>query len=68
MVSQVTDADMQDPALLAEMQALMGGDPAPAPKPATAQELTAQFKRCRQRAVALKNQGKLQEARKAVRV
>ena len=68
VVLQVTDADMQNPELLAEMQALMGGDPTPAPKPATAQELTAQFNRCRQRAVDLKKQGKLAEARKAVRV
>ena len=63
----MTDADMQNPELLAEMQALMGGDPTPAPKPATAQELTAQFNRCRQRAVDLKKQGNLAEARKAVR-
>ena len=68
MVLQVTDDDMQNPELLAEMQALMGGDPTPAPKPATAQELTAQFNRCRQRAVDLKKQGKLAEARKAVRL
>ena len=68
VVLQVTDADMQNPELLAEMQALMGGDPTPAPKPATAQELTAQFNRCRQRALDLKKQGKLAEARKAVRV
>ena len=68
VVLQVTDADILNPELLAEMQALMGGGPAPAPKPATAQELTAQFNRCRQRAVDLKKQGKLAEARKAVRV
>ena len=68
VVLQVTDDDLQNPELLAEMQALMGGDPTPAPKPATAQELTAQFNRCRQRAVDLKKQGKLAEARKAVRV
>ena len=66
VVLQVTDDDLQNPELLAEMQALMGGDPTPAPKPATAQELTAQFNRCRQRAVGLKKQGKLSEARKAV--
>ena len=66
VVLQVTDADLQNPELLAEMQALMGGDPTPAPKPATAQELTAQFNRCRQRAVDLKKQGKLAEARNAV--
>ena len=68
VVLQVTEDDMQNPELLAEMQALMGGDPTPAPKPATAQELTAQFNRCRQRAVGLKKQGKLAEARKAVRL
>ena len=33
VVLQVTDDDLQNPELLAEMQALMGGDPTPAPKP-----------------------------------
>ena len=61
---------MQDPELLAEMNALMGGDaPQPAkPKPPTQQELVAQFQQHRQRAIALKKQGNLTEAKKAVRV
>ena len=67
---QVTDADMQDPELLAEMRAMMGDDapsPQPAPKPPTPQQLTAQIKQCRQQAIAMKNQGNLAEARALVR-
>ena len=67
VVLQVADADLQNPEVLAEMQAVMDGDPTPAPKPETAQELTAQFNRYRQRAVDLKKQRKHAEARKAVR-
>ena len=60
---------MQDPELLAEMQALMGGG-APsskaAPKPETQQELAAQYKQYRQRALALKQQGDIAGARSLV--
>ena len=60
---------MKNPEVLAEMQAVMGGDPTPAPKckQVTAKELTAEFHKCRQRAVDLKKQRKHAEARKAVR-
>ena len=70
-LAQVTDADMQDPELLAEMHALMGGEAPsakPAPKPPTAQELTVQLKQYRQQAIALKQQGQLNEARNMVRM
>ena len=66
---QVTEADMQDPELLAEMQALMGGGASKAaPKPETQQELAAQYKQYRQRALALKQQGDIAGARSVVRV
>ena len=67
---QVTEADMQDPELMAEMQALMGGGapgPKAAPKAETQQELNAQYKQYRQRAMALKQQGDIAGARSQVR-